>query len=174
MAGAFEAGLGGIFQRGEQRLASRLDAERTRTENLQAQDTRRVAFLLTEAIEDELKPAVAEALDSYDAAINRPITPNAAWEDLLRQRIGEAVDAAVQLALATDRANHPWKPLLSEETPRLRARLLALADRRFEELGRTRRARARRSEGLGDLAVWALLFAAGVVVGAIGMRLLGG
>jgi hypothetical protein len=172
--GAFEASLGDIFQRGERRLASRLAVEKAKAENLQAQDTRRVAFLLTEAIEEALKPAVLEALGSYDAAINRPITPNESWEKLIRQRIAQSVEASVKLALATDRLDHPWKPLLAEESPKLRARMLALADQHLAELGKTRRVRGRRSEGAGDLAVWALLFAAGVVAGAIAMRLFGG
>jgi hypothetical protein len=172
--GAFETTLAGVFARGEQRLGARLAVEKAKADNLQAQDTRRVAFLLTEAIEDELRPAVEEALASYDAAINRPITPNAQWEGLIRRQIGQAVDSAVKLALAIERADHPWKPLLSEEAPKLRARLQALADEHLAELGKVRRRRSGRGEGLPDGLVWALLFAAGVVVGALIMRLLQG
>ena len=171
---AFEATLAGVFQQSEQRLASRLALEKARTENLQAQDTRRLAFLLTEAIEEELKPAVLGALETYDAAINRPLSPNESWEKLIRQRIGETADASVKLALAMDPAPHPWKPLLTEEAPKLRARLLALADRHLAALGKGRRRRRKSAIGLADGLVWLLLFAAGVVVGALGMRLLGG
>ena len=48
---AFETTLAGIFSRMEQRLGGRLAAERAKTENLQSQDTRRVAFTFSEAIE---------------------------------------------------------------------------------------------------------------------------
>ena len=172
--GAFEATLGGIFDKSQQRLASRLAVEKARTENLQAQDTRRMAFLLTEAIEEALKPAVVEALESYDAAVNRPISPDESWEKLIRQRIGETTDASVKLALAIDSANHPWKPLLSEEAPKLRARLLAIAEGHLAALRKRRRGRRKAGPALTDGLLWVLLFAAGLVVGALGARLLGG
>src|SRR5262245_3867339 len=116
---AFEASLAAVFARGEHALAERLTQEKAKADNLQAEDTSRLAFILTEAIEHELQPVVRQALAGYDAAINRPITPNDRWEEALRRRIGQAVDAGVSRALALDHAEHPWKPLLSAEAPKL-------------------------------------------------------
>jgi hypothetical protein len=132
----FELRVGAIFSRTEQRLDGRLSAARARAENLQTQDTRRVAFILTEAIEAELLPAVKEALAHYDEAVDRPVLSNDRWQRALVRRIDQAVDSAIRLALALDRAERPWKPLLSAESPRLK------------------------------------IFAAGVAVGAVLMRLL--
>lgn len=173
-AAAFENSLSGVFGGAEQRLGRRLSAEKTRAENLQAQDMRRVAFILTEAIEAELKAAVVEALSAYDVAINRPLQPNERWEEALRRRIGQAVDGAVKLALALDVADHPWKPLLSAEAPKLKSRLLAPADAHFSELGKARRKRRGASDGVPDAVVWIALFAAGLVTGGLAMRLIMG
>jgi len=171
---AFESRVSTIFARSEQRLGGRLAAEKARTVNLQSQDTRRVAFILTEAIEAELKPAVLEALSSYDEAINRPLAPNVRWEQALLQRIGQAADAAVKLALNLDRANHPWKPLLTAEAPKLRARLLAAAEAHFAELGHVSKRRRRGEGGVPDWAVWLALFLGGVGAGLLLARLLHG
>lgn len=168
----FEADLSEIFARSERRLGSRLALERTKAENLQSQDTRRVAFILTEAIEAELQPAVKEALASYDAAINRPILPNARWETLLRQRVGQSVDAAVKLALNLDKASHPWKPLLSAEAPKLRARLTESAEAHFRALSSKRNRRGKASGGASEWALRAALLAIGVGVGFVISRLL--
>jgi hypothetical protein len=168
---AFESRVSGILSRMEQRLGSRLAVEKAKAENLQSQDTRRIAFILTEAIEAELAPAVKEALASYDEAINRPMQPNARWEQALVQKIGQAVDAAVKLAMALDRENHPWKPLLAAEEPKLRERLTAPAEKHFAALGKVR-GRRRGSEGVvPDWAVWIAIFAAGLVAGFMLARL---
>lgn len=169
---AFESKLGGIFSRAEQRLGSRLAVEKAKAENLQSEETRRVAFILAEAIEAELSPGVRAALASYDEAINRPILPNERWERALAKRIDQAVDSAIKLALSLDRADHPWKPLLSAESPKLKDRLNGLAEQHFTALGKNRRGRRGKGDGVPDAAVWALIFAAGVVVGAIAMRLI--
>src|SRR5438128_671526 len=102
-----------------------LDRVRTRAEALQSQDTNRLAFTLAEAIEGEVRPAVDEALATYDTAINRPIAPDDRWEEALRKRIELAVDAAVGHALKLDAAKHTWQPLLKAEAPQLRERLVA-------------------------------------------------
>jgi hypothetical protein len=171
---AFENKVSTIFTRLEQRLGGRLAAEKAKTENLQSQDTRRVAFILTEAIEAEVKPAVKEALTSYDEAINRPLAPNVRWEHALLQRIGQSVDTGVKLALNLDRANHPWKPLLTAEAPKLRARVLASAEAHFADLGRVGKRRRRRDGGIPDWAVWLALFLGGVGAGLLLSRLLHG
>jgi hypothetical protein len=171
---AFESKVSTIFARLEQRLGGRLAVEKARTENLQSQDTRRVAFILTEAIEAEVKPAVKEALSSYDEAINRPLSPNARWEHALLQHIGQAVDHGVKLALSLDRAEHPWKPLLSAEAPKLRARLLAAAEAHFAELGHVRKRRRRSKGDIPDWAVWLALFLGGIGAGLLLARLLHG
>jgi hypothetical protein len=162
---AFESKVSEIFARMEQRLGGRLAVEKAKTENLQSQDTRRMAFILTEAIEGELEPAVKQALASYDEAINRPMLPNERWEQQLLQKIGQAVDAATKLALALDKDAHPWKPLLSAEAPKIRARLTAEAEAHFAALGKVRGRRRGAAGGVPDWAVWIALFAAGLVAG---------
>ena len=171
---AFEAKVGGIFTRTEQRLGGRLSVEKAKSENLQSVDTRRVAFILTEAIEAELTPAVKDALASYDEAINRPLQPNDRWERALVRRIDAAVDASVKLALALDKADHPWKPLLVAEGPKLKERLSAMAEKHFTALGKHGGRRRGASQGLPDGLVWAAIFAAGVVAGALAMRFIAG
>jgi hypothetical protein len=163
--GAFESNLAAIFAAMERRLGSRLAVEKTKTDNLQSQDTRRVAFIFTEAIEAELAPAVKQALASYNEAINRPMLPNERWEQQLVQKIGQAVDAAIKLALAVDRDAHPWKPLLSAEAPKIRARLTDTAEKHFAALGKVRGRRRGSGGGVPDWAVWLALFAAGLVSG---------
>ncbi|THD77022.1 MAG: hypothetical protein E7812_13770 [Phenylobacterium sp.] len=162
---AFESKVSGIFKRMEQRLGGRLATEKSKAENLQSQDTRRVAFILTEAIEAELKPAVKEALASYDDAISRPMTQNERWEHILTQQIGQAVDSAVKLALALDAANHPWKPLLSDEAPKLRTRLVTSADEHFTRLGKMGARRRRGADAGADWTMRIVMLAVGALVG---------
>jgi hypothetical protein len=168
---AFESKVSGIFARTEQRLGSRLAVEKAKTDNLQSQDTRRVAFIFTEAIEAELEPAVKQALASYDEAINRPMLPNERWEHQLVQKIGQAVDGAIKLALTVDREAHPWKPLLSAEAPKIQARLTETAEKHFAALGKVRGRRRGSAGGVPDWAVWVALFAAGLVVGFLLARM---
>jgi hypothetical protein len=172
---AFERDVSAIFARLEQRLGGRLSLEKAKAENLQSQDTRRVAFILSEAIEAEIKPALKEALASYDEAINRPLAPNVRWEHALLQRIGRAVDGGVKQALSLDRADHPWKPLLAAEAPKLRARLMAAAEAHFAELGGHGGKRRRRVDrGIPDWVVGLALFLGGVGAGLLLARLLHG
>lgn len=168
----FETAIGPIFARCETAIAGRIDKTRTRTEALQSQDTSRLAYTLTEAIEHEVEPAIDEALEIYDAAINRPIAPDKRYEDAVRRRIELTVDAAVELALKLDAERHPWKPLLSEESPKLRERLLARADRHFDELRKAKKSRRRRPAGLPEALVRLGLFVGGIVVGALAMLLI--
>ena len=162
---AFENRISGIFGRMEKRLGSRLATEKAKAENLQSQDTRRVAFILTEAIEAELAPAVKEALSTYEDAISRPMTPNERWEHIVTQQIGKAVEESIKQALSLDNATHPWKPLLSDEAPKLRSRLVGTAEGHFDKIGKMG-GRARRS---ADPAVeWTmriLMLAAGLIIG---------
>lgn len=171
---AFESKVASIFSRMEQRLSGRLGVEKAKADNLQSQDTRRVAFILAEAIEAELTPAVKAALASYDDAINRPMLPNERWEHQLIQKIGQAVDSAIRLALAVDKADHPWKPLLTAETPKLRARMTEMAEKHFTALGKVRGRRRGAAGGIPAWAVGASLFLVGLVVGLMLSRLMGG
>jgi hypothetical protein len=171
---AFESRISAVFARLEQRLGGRLSVEKAKAENLQSQDTRRVAFILTEAIEAEIKPVLKEALVSYDEAINRPLVPNERWEHALLQRAGLAVDQGVKLALNLDRADHPWKPLLAAEAPKLRARVLAVAEAHFAELGQVRKRRRRKPGEIPDWAVGLALFLGGTGAGLLLGRLLHG
>jgi len=169
----FEATLGGIFDRSDHAIADELDKARVRAETLQAMDTNRLAFTLTEAVEHILAPAIEQTLSIYDAAINRPITPNQSWEAAIRERIVRSVDAGVALALALDAANHSWKPLIREEAPKLRERMLVRADRHFGDLAKRRKA-AERRPGPVENSIRAGLFVGGLVIGALVMRLLSG
>jgi len=174
MAGvAFENALGGIFARCEQAIGDRVDQARAKAQALQSQDTSRLAFTLTEAIEHEIEPAVDQALATYDAAINRPLTPNPRWEEAVRRRIELAVDAGVDMALKLDAEKHPWKPLLTAEAPQLRERLQARADEHFEALRQQKKTRGRRVAGAPEMLVRLGLFAGGAVVGALAMHLAG-
>lgn len=168
----FEARLAAIFEAGEKQVAERLARERRRAGALQAQDTRRLAYTLSEAIEHELKPAVAEALAAYDAAIHRPIEPNARWEASLRARITRAVEAGVRLAVGHETG--PWKPLLEKEAPVMRERLMALAEAHFVRLGKARKAAARATHRGAQAAIRAGIFLAGAAAGAGAMWLVTG
>lgn len=174
MAGAgFETAIAAIFARCETALADRIDKAKARAEALQSQDTSRLAYTLTEVIEHEVEPAVDEALATYDAAINRPITPDKHYEDAVRRRIELTVDAGVDMALKLDAERHPWKPLLTAESPKLRERLLARADLHFDDLRKHKRTRRRRPAGLPETLVRLGAFLGGVVVGALAMHLVG-
>jgi hypothetical protein len=171
---AFETTVSGIFSRTEQRLGGRLAVEKAKADNLQSQDTRRVAFILTEAIEAELQPALTEALASYDEAINRPIMPNERWEHALSRRLAEAVDNSVKLALALDRADHPWKPLLAAEGPKLRERLAALADAHFVAIGKIKGGRRRAADSGSEWGARIGLLVVGVILGFLLAHILRG
>jgi len=163
--GAFETKVGAIFAAMERRLGGRLAVEKAKAENLQSQDTRRIAFILTEAIEAELQPAVKQALASYDDAINRPMLPNERWEQQLLHKISQAVEASIKLALSLDKESHPWKPLLAAEGPKIRARLTESAEQHFTALTKVRGRRRGASGTVPDWAVWVAIFAAGLVAG---------
>lgn len=169
----FETAVGAIFTRCETAIADRIDKARARAEALQSQDTSRLAYTLTEAIEHEVEPAIDEALATYDAAINRPITPDKRYEDAVRRRIELTVDAGVNMGLKLDAERHPWKPLLAEEGPKLRERLLARAERHFEDIRQHKKKRRRRPAGLPEMLVRLGAFVGGAFVGALAMHLLG-
>jgi hypothetical protein len=169
MAGVdFETAIGAIFARCETAIAARVDQARTKAEALQSQDTSRLAYTLTEAIEHAVEPAIDEALETYDGAINRPITPDKRYEEVVRRRIELTVDAGVELALKLDAERHPWKPLLTQETPKLRERLLARDD-----LRKHKKSRRRRPAGLPEMMVRLGSFLGGLVVGGLAMHLIG-
>lgn len=170
---AFDSTISGIFARMEKRLGGRLAAERAKTENLQSQDTRRVAFILSEAIEAELEPAVKEALAAYNDAINRPMLPNERWEQILLHKIEHAVEGAVKLALAVDGQSHPWKPLLSAEMPKLRSRFTDTAEQHFAGLGKVSGRRGPGARAIPDWVLWLAIFAVGAGFGLVVARLIG-
>ena len=171
---AFETALNGVFGRCDEAIAEHLDKVRARSEALQSQDTNRLAFTLTEAIEDEVKPAIDEALKIYDTAINRPIEPNERWEQAILKRIELEVDQAVGQALKLDAQKHSWQPLLRDEAPKLRERLTSYAEAHFEALRKARKGRRRaRPTGIPEAVVRLSLFVGGAVVGAIAAHLVG-
>lgn len=145
----FEAELATIFKGCEQDLKSALERARLRAETLQAEDTNRFAFTLTEAIDHAVGPAIDKAVSAYDDALHRPMSGNRQWEAAIQERVAETVATGVAQALTLDSLAHPWKPLLKEEGPRLRQRLSARTDEalthvRVHTAPRRRRAAARR------------------------------
>jgi hypothetical protein len=161
----FEVELAGIFKACEQDLKSALDRARVRAETLQAEDTSRLAFTLTETIDHAVAPAIDKAVAAYDEALHRPMTAHPQWEAAIQERIAETVAAGVAQALTLDQLAHPWKPLLKEEGPRLRARLSTRADEglthvRVHSAPRRRKAAARR-----EWTLRASLLAIGLLVG---------
>jgi len=170
---AFDATLAGIFDQSDKALTERLLKARDRAEALQSQDTSRLAFTLAEAIEHTIEPAIDEAVESYRVALNRPVSSNPRWEASVQAHIGEAVDTGLRKALAIDELAHPWKPLLKEEAPKLRERLLARAEERFVDVRKRRRPRAS-ALGVPEAIVRLALFATGVAVGGLLGRVLSG
>jgi len=166
-ADPFDEALSGIFARSEQALSEQLDKAKARAETLQAEDTSRLAFTLTETIEHALEPAIEAALDRYDEALGRPPASNPQWEQAVRARIPLAVDAGVQHALAIDQLTHPWKPLLKAEAPKLSERLVAKANARLAEIHRKHGPHRRRTRLRREWSLRFALLALGVVLGAM-------
>jgi hypothetical protein len=163
----FETELAGIFKACRQDLSGALGRAQVRAETLQAEDTSRLAFTLTETIDRTVASAIDKAADAYDEALRRPMGSNREWEAALREEVAETVLAGVAEALTLDRLERPWKPLLEDEEPNLRARLAARADKalayvRLHSGPRRRRAQVRRE--------WTLrisLLVVGALVGAM-------
>jgi hypothetical protein len=166
-ADSFEGAVAGIFARCERALSAQLDKVKTRTENLQAEDTSRLAFTLTETIEHAVDPAIEEALASYDEALSQPVTSNPRWEEAVRARIGVAVDAGVAQALALDQLPHPWKPLLRAEAPKLRDRLMNKTNDGLKVIHRKHGPHRRRKQARREWALRLALLVLGIVIGAM-------
>src|SRR5215471_4972299 len=132
MAGeAFERELEAIFKACRNDLDEALERARVRAENLQAEDTSRLAFTFTETIDHAVAPAIDKAVAAYDEALHRPMVQNRQWEAAIREHVAEVVAAGVAQALTLDHLPHPWKPLLKDEGPKLRQRLADKADDGF-------------------------------------------
>lgn len=163
----FESELASIFKSCAQTLTGALERARLRAESLQAEDMSRLAFTLTETIDHAVSPAIDKAVAAYDEALHRPMASNPQWEAAIQEHVAETVATGVAQALSLDKLAHPWKPLLKEEGPKLRARLSARVDEglahvRLHSAPRRRRAAARRE--------WTLrisLLLIGVLVGAM-------
>ena len=161
----FETALGSIFVRCDQALHATLDKVKARAETLQAEDTSRLAFTLTEAIEHTLDPAIDEAVASYDAALGQSVASNPNWEEAIRARIGVSVAAGVAGALALDQLSHPWKPLLKEEAPKLSGRLVRKADERLAEVHKRHGPQRRRKQVRREWTLRVSLLVLGLVLG---------
>ena len=164
---SFETALAKIFGRCEQALHAQLDKAKTRAENLQAEDTSRLAFTLTETIEHAVAPAIDEALADYDEALGQPVTSNPRWEEAVRVRIGAAVEAGVAEAMALDQLAHPWKPLLKQEAPNLRERLIDRANAEFKEIHRRHGPHRRQKQARREWILRLTLLVIGVLLGAM-------
>jgi hypothetical protein len=163
----FETELAGIFKGCQQDLTSALERARLRAETLQAEDTSRLAFTLTETIEHAVAPAVDKAVAAYDEALHRPIGSHRPWEAEIQERVAEAVAAGVAQALGLDNLAHPWKPLLKEEGPKLRARLSARADEGFAHVRTHSGPRRRRAAARREWTLRISLLVVGVIVGVM-------
>lgn len=169
----FETALRSIFARCDEALHAALNKAKARAENLQAEDTSRLAFTLTEAIEHAVDPAIDEAVTSYDEALSQPIASNAHWEAAIRARIGVSVEAGVAAALAFDQLTHPWKPLLKEEAPKLSERLVRKADERLAEVHKRHGPQRRRKQVRREWTLRVSLLVLGLIVGFLIRGLLG-
>ena len=163
----FETELEGIFKGCHQDLTNALERARLRAETLQAEDTSRLAFTLTETIDHAVAPAIDKAVAAYDEALHRPMVSNPQWEAAIREHVGEAVAAGVAQALTLDNLAHPWKPLLKEEGPKLRQRLAAKADDGFTHVRVHSAPRRRRRAVQREWTLRISLLVVGVIVGAM-------
>ena len=163
----FDAAIAGIFAGCETELHRQIEKAKARAEALQAEDTNRLAFTLTETIEHAIAPAIDAAMKSYDEALGQPVTSNPRWEEAVRTRIGLAVEEGLGEALAIDEAVHSWKPLLKQEGPKLRERLLAQAEAGFAAVHRRRGPHRRRAVVRREWALRITLLGVGLVVGAM-------
>jgi hypothetical protein len=168
----FETALSSIFVRCDQALRAALDKVKTRAETLQAEDTSRLAFTLTEAIEHTVDPAIDEAVASYDEALGHPVASNPQWEEAIRARISVSVEAGVAGALAFDQLSHPWKPLLKEEAPKLSERLVRKADQRLAEVHKRHGPQRRRKQVRREWTLRVSLLILGLVLGFLLHRLI--
>lgn len=163
----FETALAGIFTTCERDLHSQIDKAKARAEALQAEDTSRLAFTLTETIEHAIAPAIDEAMATYDKALNQPVISNPRWEEAVRMRIGLAVEEGLGQALHIDEAAHPWKPLLRQEEPKLRERLVAQAEAGFKAVHKRRGPHRRRAVVRREWALRIALLVLGMLIGAM-------
>jgi hypothetical protein len=169
----FEIELETIFQGCRNDVGAALQRARLRAETLQAEDTRRLAFTLTETIDHAVAPSIDKAVAAYDEALHRPMGSNPQWEAAIQAHVAEAVAAGVAQALTLDNVDHPWKPLLKAEGPNLRQRLATRAD---EGLAHVRLDRAPRRRRRAIQQEWMLrlsLLAVGLLAGAILRGLIG-
>jgi hypothetical protein len=169
----FESAVGSIFVRCDQALQAALEKAKTRAENLQAEDTNRLAFTLTETIEHAVAPAIDEAIAIYDEALSQPAASNPHWEEAIRARIGVSVEAGVAGALAFDQLTHPWKPLLKAESPKLSERLVRRADEALAEVHKRHGPQRRRKEVRREWSLRISLLGLGIVLGFLIRSLLG-
>ena len=163
----FETVLAGVFADCERELQRQIVKAKARAEALQAEDTSRLAFTLTETIEHAIGPAIEAATDRYDEALGQPVTSSPRWEDSIRSRIGLAVDEGLSQALAIDELAHPWKPLLKAEAPQLRERLLAQAEAGFKVVHRRHGPHRRRAVVRREWTLRVALLVLGVLLGAM-------
>jgi hypothetical protein len=161
----FETAVGSVFVRCDEALHAALEKAKARAETLQAEDTNRLAFTLTEAIEHAVAPAIDEAIAIYDEALGRPVASNPLWEEAIRARISVSVDTGVAGALAFDQLAHPWKPLLKAEAPNLSERLVRKANEALAEVHRRHGPQRRRKQVRREWSLRIALLALGFVLG---------
>ena len=166
-ADPFDRELNAIFKGCAQDLTGGLERARLRAETLQAEDMSRLAFTLTETIDHAVGLAIEKAVAAYDEALHRPMVSNRQWETAIQERVAEAVAAGVAQALTLDSLSHPWKPLLKEEGPKLRARLAARADEGFVHVRVHSAPRRRRRAVRREWTLRISLLVVGLLLGAM-------
>jgi hypothetical protein len=163
----FETELAGIFKACAKDLSGALERARARAETLQAEDTSRLAFTLTETIDHAVAPAIDKAVTAYDEALHRPMPSNPQWEAAIQEKVAETVAAGVAQALTLDQLAHPWKPLLKDEGPKLRARLSVRAEEGLAHVHTHSAPRRRRAQARREWTLRISLLVVGVLVGAM-------
>jgi hypothetical protein len=163
----FESELATIFKGCERDLTSALERARLRAETLQSEDMSRLAFTLTETIDHAVAPAIDKAVAAYDEALHRPMVSNPQWEAAIQEHVAETVAAGVAQALNLDKLAHPWKPLLKEEGPKLRARLAQHADEGFTHVRVHSAPRRRRRQARREWTLRISLLVVGLLLGAM-------
>jgi hypothetical protein len=169
----FETAVGSIFVRCDQALHTALEKAKARAENLQAEDTDRLAYTLTETIEHAVAPAIDEAIAGYDEALGLPPASNPRWEEAIRARISVSVDSGVAGALAFDDLPHSWKPLLRAEAPKLSERLVRKANEALAEVHKRHGPQRRRKQVRREWSLRISLLVLGLVLGFLIRGLLG-
>jgi hypothetical protein len=137
-SGAFGTRLEGIFGATNRRLLISIAQVQLEAAKEGKFGNSRLAFRVADVVERELEPAVQEALESYDRAVNRLVPPKARYRQWIKEEIRYSVDIAVQKIIGTSNAfRDPWREPLKAEQPNIVRRLQDLVDQHATGLAPT-------------------------------------